>query len=54
MDRLSIVLVVFALTVFARLGMAGDYSQREEAKVFIDELVSEHQFDRAQLQKNFR
>lgn len=51
MDRLSIVLVVFALTLFARLGMAGDYSQREEAKVLIDELVSEHQFDRDQLQK---
>ena len=47
--RTKVICLVVGLTCYG--AQAGDYSKNPEAQAFIDRMVEEHQFERAQLQK---
>ena len=50
--RVAIVLGAAALLLYGPAG--ADYSQRDDVRTYMDELVSEHGFDRAELTATFR
>jgi membrane-bound lytic murein transglycosylase B len=51
MDRFVQTVMLGVFCLISAVSWAGDYSKRSEAAVFIEEMVTEHQFDRAELQK---
>jgi hypothetical protein len=49
--KISLAFATLVLTLFTPLLFAADYSNHPEAKKFIDKMVSDHNFDRAYIQR---